>query len=179
MKIVMKVEFDEVLAQFRSEHHADREHEANTNRQAEEILVCADVQLRQWSKVFLGRQDILRVTLPWHISEGGNIKLIPKSGLTVEQAVEKLSSMKDRYAKESPVCWNKIWRTDRTQFLPIFLSTKAITAPYYAGYTELDITEGLVHLDGLHRMIAWELNGLLTDNAQVEAYVAGNLSFYV
>lgn len=141
--------------------------------------MCADTQLRQWNKVLLGRQDILRVTLPWHISEGGNVKLVPKSGLTVEQAVKKLSSIKDRYAKESPVCWNKIFRTDRTRFSPIFLSTKAITAPYYAGYTELEIKAGLVHLDGLHRMVAWELNGLLADSVQVEAYVAGNLMSYV
>lgn len=175
MKTLMKVEFDEVLAQFRLEHDANREHEVNTNLDSEMSLVLANQLLHKWSKVLLGREDILRVILPWHLSCGGNIHLVPKSGLSVEQAAKKLASMKDSYAQESPVCWSKIVRMSRLKFQPLFLSTQAIT---HEDYAELDTKKGLIHLDGLHRMIGWELHGLLADNAQVEAYVAGDLKFY-
>ena len=180
MKILKKVEFNEVLSQFHAEHDLTRDHHANTNRAAEKILVCADTELQEWTKVLVTREDILRVILPWHIGCGGKIHLVPKSGLTVKQVVEKLSQIKDSYAQESPVCWNKIVRMSQTQFTPLFLSTQVVTsAPDYAGYKELHIKEGLIHLDGLHRMISWELNGRLADNLLLEAYIAGDLSSHI
>ncbi|SDD91338.1 hypothetical protein SAMN05216174_12245 [Actinokineospora iranica] len=52
---------------------------------------------------------------------------------------------------------------------PVFLSTRAIGRP---GYADLRVRGGLVHLDGLHRLVSWELNTVLAD-AGVAAYVAG------
>ena len=43
-------------------------------------------------------------------------------------------------------------------------------------YAEIDVQGGLVHLDGLHRMVSWEFYGMLNDGAQVAAYVAGKLN---
>lgn len=175
MKILMKVEFDEVMRQFYLEHDVNKEHEANTNIYAEKLLMLADAELLEWSKVLLSREDILQIILPMHECYGGiNTNLIPKSGLTVKQAVEMLSSIKDSYAKNYLVCWDKIMRKESFRFTPLFLSSKTTSHEEYA---EID-KEGLVHLDGWHRMIGWELNGLLANDAQVEAYVAGTPKFY-
>ncbi|MDF5726263.1 MAG: DUF6309 family protein [Rhizonema sp. PD37] len=174
MKILKKVEFDEVMRLFRLEHDVNREHEANTNRDAERLLMIANTELGEWSKVLLSRDDILQVILPMHeCHEGINTNITPKSGLTVKQAVEKLSSIKDSYAKNYPVCWSKILTLER--FTTLFLSTKPTS---HEEYVEID-KEGLVHLDGWHRMVGWELNGLLTNDTQLETYVAGNLESYV
>lgn len=89
MKILMKVEFDEVIRQFHSEHDVDAEFEANTNFWAERLLLLADTELGEWSKVLLSREDILQVILPMHECYGGiNTNLTPNSGFTVKQAVE-------------------------------------------------------------------------------------------
>jgi Family of unknown function (DUF6309) len=172
MKMLKRVSLDEVVAQFRSEHSADKAYEVNTNADAEISLAYADELLHEWHKVLLTRSDVLRVILPWHESEDGNTKLIPKSGLTVAQAVNKFAAVKDIYAIESPVCWNKIVRMGQSRFTPLFLSTKAIDTCHY---NDLDMKEGLVHLDGLHRMLAWELHGRLAENMPIKAYIAGDI----
>jgi len=169
----MKVNFSEVLTQFRFYHSGNKEHEKNTNNYAEKSLIIANELLKEWYKVSLKRKDILQVILPWHESEGGKAKLIPKTGLTVAKTVEKLRALEDSYKQESPICWNKIFTMSKVSFTPIFLVTQAINTEEYKS---LDIKRGLIHLDGLHRMISWELNNLLTENVSIETYIAGPLN---
>jgi Family of unknown function (DUF6309) len=170
MEILARVDVEEVVKKFRSEHSADTLHEANTNSDAEMRLMRAEALLGRWGKVVLNRSDVRSIILPWHVSEGGGIALVPQFGLTVAQAAAKLLPMTDRYAAESPVCWTKLLRACTAPLSAVFLSTKAIDVP---DYEQLQTAEGLVHLDGLHRLVSWELNGLLTTSARVEAYIAG------
>ena len=169
----MKIEslrFDEVMTRFHLEHDADRAHESNTNQATEGLLGLADAQLGGWSRVLLGRRHLRSVILPWHESEGGDIKLVPKTGLRVVEAARKIAAMRELYAQQSQVCWRKIERAARVPRAAVFLSTRAIDSEHYA---ELETKDGLVHLDGLHRMIAWELDGLLAEDELLEAFVAG------
>ena len=168
---MIKVILSEVLTPFYLHNNLSRDsHISNTNNHAKNNLLLADELLKEWYKVNLRREDLLKVILPWHLSEGGEIELVPKSGLTVEKAVEKLKKLKKDYKEKSKVCWGKIEFAKKSQFTPIFLSTKAIDTEDYKG---LETKEGLIHLDGLHRMVSWELNNLLDSNKTVEAYIAG------
>jgi Family of unknown function (DUF6309) len=165
------VEFAEVLARFRSEHSVDDTHEWNSNSDGEAHLLCADRLTDRWDRVLLGPEEIGRVVLPWHESEGGDLKLVPKTGLTVADATEVLRAVSDRYPTESPVCWRKIARMNAGPSTPLYLSAVVIDM---SDYEELEVTgDGLIHLDGLHRMVSWQLNGVLTSGCTVEAYVAG------
>jgi hypothetical protein len=131
---MIKVMFSEVLTQF--DLHNDLNHDShvkNTNNHAKNNLLLADKLLKEWHKVNLKREDLLKVILPWHVSEGGEIALVPKSGLTVEKAVEKLKKLKKDYKEKSKVCWGKIefakkslptpttrsWKTKPLNILPI------------------------------------------------------------
>ncbi|MGH3932278.1 MAG: DUF6309 family protein, partial [Pseudonocardiaceae bacterium] len=172
MKVLAAVTFDDVLRRFYQEHALDRAHEANTNSEAEQHLRNADALLGQWSRVLLGRRDILGVMLPWHLSEGGSRELVPKSGLTVASAARRLRSESRQHAAANPTCWGKLAWQQRSPLTPLFLSTRAIGT---VDYEDLSVKDGLTHLDGLHRMLAWELFDRLPEDDRIEAYVAGAL----
>jgi len=172
MKVLAAVTFDDVLRRFYQEHALDRAHEANTNSEAEQHLRNADALLGEWSRVLMGRRDILGVMLPWHLSEGGSRELIPKSGLTVASAAKRLRSAGRQHAQANPTCWGKLAWHRKSPLTPLFLSTRAIGTVDYA---DLCVKDGLTHLDGLHRMLAWELSDRLPEDDRIEAYVAGAL----
>jgi 2-hydroxy-3-keto-5-methylthiopentenyl-1-phosphate phosphatase len=168
MKVLESIDFHEVLTAFRAEHDACGEYLRNTNRSAELGLLQADRSLGCWSKVLLDREEIRDIFLPWHESEGGAIELVPRSGLTVGQAADNISRMRGRYAALSPVCWSKIERAATLPCTPLFASTRAIATE---DYEQLVDVRGLVHLDGLHRAIAYEMFEVLAKE-RVMAYVA-------
>jgi hypothetical protein len=164
------LDFGQVLERFRAEHSVDKPHESNTNSDGEMHLLRADALLGRWAEVMIGREEIRSVVLPWHLSEGGAIPLVPPSGRSVADAVDELRPLAGRYAEESPVCWRKLERMRAAPWTPVYLSTEAIDA---TDYDELHVRHGLIHLDGLHRLVSWELHGLLTDETELVAYVAG------
>lgn len=170
MRLIAEVEFREVVARFRRDHRLEAAYESNTNQLAHHYLHLADEMLATWTRVRLNAAELRTVILPWHESEGGEIALVPKTGLTVGRAADRLAEIGDRYPRESPVCWGKIERLARGQRTPVFLSTRAIPGVDYEG---LRVKEGLVHLDGLHRMIAWSLAAATGGALEVDAYVAG------
>jgi len=169
----MKVQFEEVLKQFYLYNNIEEKHVENTNGEAQSNLVLANELLGEWYKVFLKRKDILQVILPWHIGEGGKMELIPKLGGNVEEVVRKLQNIKEFYEQENPICWSKISLLSKMSLTPIYLSTKAIDTE---DYKYVNRKERLIHLDGLHRMVSWELNNLLTENVSIETYIAGPLN---
>jgi uncharacterized protein DUF6309 len=170
VRISATLDFGQVLERFHAEHGVDKLHESNTNSDGEMHLLRADALLGRWAEVMIGREEIRNVVLPWHLSEDGAIALVPPSGRSVGRAVDELRPLVGRYAVQSPVCWRKLERMRTAPWTPVYLSTEAIDAP---DYDELQVRRGLIHLDGLHRLVSWELHGLLTDATEVVAYVAG------
>jgi Family of unknown function (DUF6309) len=170
MIVLERLDFEQVLRDYRAEHPVDTDHEANTNDDGEMHLQRAQALLGRWRRVLLRADEVRSVVLPWHLSEGGEVALVPKSGLTVAQAAEAVRRTDGGYAQASPVCWRKLARMRTAEMTPVFLSTMAIDASDYDG---LESRDGLIHLDGLHRLVSWELHGLLTETTEVVAYLAG------
>lgn len=171
MRIVARLRYEDVLREFRAAHGVDTVHEENTNHDAAKHLGMAQEQYGHWAQVLLSREEIRAIVLPWHVSEGGAVALVPKSGRTVAQAVDAIRDTGGRFATESPVCWHKLMRLRTEPFAGIYLSTRAIEDEI--DYLELRTRHGLIHLDGLHRLVSWELHGMLTDRTEVLACVAG------
>ncbi|MFB7592252.1 DUF6309 family protein [Streptomyces sp. NPDC056169] len=167
---VAPVSFDEVLHRFHEEHPLDREYEGNTNDEAEGHLQDADRTIGRWSKVLLDRRDLRGIILPWHLGEGGERELIPTSGLTVARTVALLRASGAAYTRSNPVCGRKIARQATSAFTPVFLSVGPAPGIDYDGLT---VRHGLTHLDGLHRMVSWELHGRVDSGTRIQAYVAG------
>ena len=172
MKFQRKATFDEVLNHFLQEHPTDNDFKVNTNPDAQRSLIMANEIFEQWNYVLLCRQDILDVILPWHLGCKGELTLVPKSGLTIEQTVKKLREMEDSYSQKNQACWHKIIKMGSAKLTHLFLSTQPLP---HEDYAEIKISGHLYHLDGLHRMVSWEYHGLLKKNLQIPAYIAGVL----
>ncbi|MFI6702579.1 DUF6309 family protein [Streptomyces sp. NPDC050509] len=171
MRVVAAVPFETVQRRFARAHPLGLAHEANTNDEAEEHIRQAQSTLGAWQRVLLDRDDLLGMVLPWHLGEGGERELVPASGLTVAEAVLRLRELGDTYARTNPVCARKLGRMATAPFTPLFLSTHAVPGVDYEG---LVVREGLIHLDGLHRALAWERAGRLTPGTRIEAFLASH-----
>ncbi|MGW1464328.1 DUF6309 family protein [Streptomyces sp. NPDC002308] len=169
MRTLESVTFAEVLDVYGKDHPAGRPHAANTNEDGERNLHRAQALLGSWYRAELGRADILDVVLPWHLGESGRRELVPRTGLTVGQAAEIIRADPDAYARANPVCAAKLDRFARTPMTPVYLSTRPVDHVDYSG---LRIREGLIHLDGLHRMLGWELAGRLSSETSVRVFLA-------
>ena len=171
MRAVHPVAFDRVRAVYLRDHPADRPHAANSNRDGDQALAMAHALLGTWSRVRLTREEVLGVVLPWHLSEGGGVELVPRSGLTVGEAAERVRAGGAGMAEANPLCAEKLELFRRAPLTPVYLSTRPVP---HSDYGDLRVRTGLIHLDGLHRMIAWELAGRLSPGEGVEAFVAGS-----
>ncbi len=167
-----QVPFSHVLKVYRGDHPAERLHVANTNREGEAVLYMAEKLLGTWNRVLLSREEVLGIVLPWHLSESGERELVPRSGLTVGQAAEIVRSGGPELAAANPVCSKKLELFRRAPLTPVYLSTRPIPHP---DYDDLRARTGLIHLDGLHRTIAWALADRLPHDERTEAFVAGVL----
>ena len=172
-KFPREVKFDEVLKQFNEWHKLDTKEERNTNKYALGLL--NHVKEQKWHKALLTKEDISHVILPWHLSEG-KFELVPETGLTVKETVNKLNKhLQNKEDKEHmDICLKKIEKQLefhlQNKSSPIFLTTYNSKV-----WGKINKGKGLVHLDGLHRMISWSLhNDMLKDSKTLTAYIAGS-----
>ncbi|MFD9902692.1 DUF6309 family protein [Streptomyces sp. NPDC059063] len=173
MQIIGPIPFDEVRARFRRDHPATRAHAANTNQSTDSVLRLADATFGTWSAIRLSRADIRSVLLPWHLSEGGGRELVPRTGLTVGQAADLLRAHEAEFTAANPVCTAKLTLFRTAPITSIYLTTRPVPHDHYAG---LPTDDALVHLDGLHRLLAWELAGRLPSREELTACIAGDLT---
>lgn len=171
MRVMEPVTFDTVLRHFTREHPRDHTDEANSNDEALTHIRNAQLTLAgRWHRVELEHTELLAVVLPWHLGEDGEVELVPRTGLTVAAAAARLAGLGASYARTNPLCTLKLDRQAAARPRPLFLSTQAVPGEDYAGLT---VRKGLIHLDGLHRMLAWARAGRLAPGRWTPAYVAG------
>ncbi|MEV0685467.1 DUF6309 family protein [Nocardia sp. NPDC050378] len=171
MRIVGKSDFTEVVEIYRGEHCAHGAEEGVRFREGEDNLRRGDALSGTWTRVRLSRADLTGVTLPWHLSEGGERELVPRTGLTVAQAAARVRTERADLLAANPVCTELITALADAPLTTVFLSTAPVD---HSDYADLRADRGLFHLDGLHRMIAWELAGRLPEEETIDAIVAGD-----
>lgn len=170
-----RVSFEEVMAVFHKEHDKDR----GSNEWALGVLSDANQQFGgNWIFKKLKRKEALSIVLPWHGHWEGqnNIILIPKEGMTLGTAIKRYNSIKN-YKSENPKCWDTIeYLMNKKDSSSVFLSTAPIKG--YKVFEDLKECEGhLIHMDGLHRLIAWGVSGRLGFwryffGKKIKAYIA-------
>lgn len=171
MRVLEAVRFEAIMELFEKEHPFDPSDQANSNDEAEGHIRNAELEQRgRWHRVLLEGPEVRNVVLPWHLGEDGEVELIPRTGLTVAEAVDRLTSLNSSYARTNPLCASKLDRQGTADRLALFLTTRAVRG---RDYESLAVREGLIHLDGLHRMLAWSMAGHLEPGNWFEAYVAG------
>ncbi|WP_224277288.1 DUF6309 family protein [Streptomyces sp. LS1784] len=171
MRVLEAVPFKAVMDHFAQQHPYDPQDSANSNDEAQGHIRNAQSTLQgRWHRVLLDGPEVLRVVLPWHLGEDGEVELIPRTGLTVADAARRLTRLHATYATTNPLCAAKLARQATASPLPLFLSTVPMPGP---DYEHLTVRGGLIHLDGLHRMLAWATAGRLVPDRWTPAYVAG------
>jgi hypothetical protein len=177
MKIIRKVEISEVLSSFDKEHQASD----GTNSWARTMIENANHKFNgEWHLAELSRREVLRVLLVWHCDPEDGLELIPKEGMSVEEVTEHLRKIEDEYRKRNSDCYEKIKKFSKNNFSTLFLSIEPIKGYGVQQYDDLQYRKGsLVHLDGLHRLIAWALAGrlgfldYLFSKEKINAFIAG------
>lgn len=159
----------------------DREHSIHfgSNAWAREALLLANKQFYGvWSYRPLTLSNIMKIVFPQHdhALQGGHFELIPKTGLTLKETLQKLYTFQNFYRRANPLCWSRIQYVSSLNFSPLFLSTRPISKIDYQGITTY--SGHLFHLDGIHRLIGWGLMGKLSSfsyahNKPLYAYIAG------
>ncbi len=158
---VRLVPFDEVRAAFLRENDIER----GSNPWAHGAIEIAQRQFGCWANVTLSLSDILGTMLPHHTH---GVDLVPPSGSSVAEAIEKLRSV-----PLSQACRKNIEELSARPASRAFLSMGPINHPDYSDYRGLIDRghSGLTHLDGLHRLVAWGRDC----KSGITAYVAGPL----
>ena len=155
VKILKKTDLAEVLAHFDREHPADE----GTNGWARERAEQADKKLRgAWWHAELSGDEALDIQLVGH--RHGGIELIPPHGMTVREAAKRFKEIQKDYMAASRECHDRLVRFGHDAFTPVLLSVEPPTGFGVIEYERLRLRNGsLVHLDGLHRLIAWAMAG--------------------
>jgi len=145
----------------------------NTNKFALRNIRKADSTFSSWSCVKLSSEEVFDVMLPWHIGEGSEMTLVPRTGCTVRQAVKKLSQ-ENLYHQECSECWGKLEHARKMLNSTIFLSERPVEGE---DYEDLPTNSGLTHLDGLHRLVAWCYFDMIPQDGYVNAYIAHDAQY--
>ncbi len=151
MEIFKKVSFKEVEREFRKQYR-------KKNRPEHVSRWCLDwteLKVGNWYKVRLSHKDVLSILLPGHAHP--NRHLIPDEGRLLRHVLQK----KINYRTVNRTCWQSIKYFKTKDFNPLFLSTKFIALSHYRRLKYQPTA--LYHVDGIHRLVAWGLDGRYTD----------------
>ncbi len=170
MKIIKKVNFEEVIDYFDKNHPVTDEGHSQKNKWGRnKIIEANDNSSGRWQFVELHPDEIADIWLPYHKGEHGHkgkeVVLIEEEGSTVSDATSKLKSLTD-YSETNKTCWKFIDYWQDKDITPIFISLcrpEHIKSPNGEGHP--------FHLDGVHRLLAWGLKG---GDTTIQAFLAGD-----
>ncbi len=181
MKNIERVDFSDVLKRFDREHPINQE----TNEWARDRLKNANERFGgEWYSVQLSRREVLSgIELVYHHDPGSGLVLIPEEGSTVSEAKDKFLKIRLDYSKKNSDCYEKIVKFGSRMFDYVFLCTAPLKGFGVTEHEKLDHTEeNLVHIDGLHRLVAWAVKGRLgwfrynVFSKKIYAFVAGDVN---
>lgn len=138
--------FERVMDEFR---HASSRSDAQTDW-ARHLLQLADRQLGAWELQYIPATHALDILLPHH--KHGELELVPPRGSSVLDATARRRSFLTDYARVCQRCNQTIERFRDAPIGTLFLSREPVTAMYE--YATMAWAGQLVHMDGLHRLIA-------------------------
>ena len=172
MRVIRTVAFADVLETFRRERGDAGGSAPWTLR----LLEQANAELGpDWRDIELTGLEAGAILLPRHAGEpchGDRLTLVDDAGLTVAATALRFAGLEHDYRAANRSCWGRIDRARREPLSRIVVATAPLD---HAEYRGLPRGAGLYHLDGLHRLIGWQLTGQLADTAIVRAHMVGAL----
>ena len=105
--------------------------------------------------------------------------LVPETGSTVAEASARFRAIGPSYVNTNRICYDNIQKQRQAPFSPIILASanKRFRIPEEYQSNLIQPAGSFLHLDGLHRLIAWDLEGRFKDDSEgkprLKAYIAG------
>jgi hypothetical protein len=127
------------------------------------VTILEDANRRcggKWHEILLPLRALAQERLSPHAGEpckGDTMVLVPPGGATVAETARYLLGHVGQYRAANPSCWGRIAQAIDAPVSPVVLSADE---------------EGYV-LDGLHRLVAWQLAGRLDTDGTIRVFVAG------
>lgn len=168
------VDFKEVMDNFEQEHGNYKD---GTNSISRDYLNKADKEIVRkndggWLFVNLSYATAMKVLLPKHCHD--DVALVRRCGDTAKDALKVYEGWSEQIKRNNPLCSGSLaYHLANPNKKPIFLTVEPIDVPYdyYSLLKNPELTEGrLVHLDGLHRLVAMAING--NRESTISAYIA-------
>ena len=160
-----QVSIEKVLKTFYKEHRLER----GANKWAVRMLKETDKKFDFWIEAKLPKKILLNTLLPYHFH--GEMMLVPKKGATVKETFEKLKKHRENYRKKCSKCIKTIEFFKDKDIGHIYLSMGKPNNLY--DYPKMKYhKEHLVHLDGLHRLLAILYHGRINKYSPIKCFVA-------
>lgn len=140
-----EINFDKVQKVFLNEHNP-KNHQWPIH-----LLEQANKQVGGWIEVKLPLSVIKEVKLPYHHHTKEGVMLIPRKGMIAKEVYSKFKKNKI-YKNSNPKCYAIVKRFKSRPVGTIFLST--VSANGRDSYSKNEIKKHLLHIDGLHRILA-------------------------
>jgi len=148
-----EVDFEQVLSSYYGSHGYSNKYEIDLLKKANEAFDF-------WTKLNIFVKDMEKIILPFHIEgESGNI-VIAQEGERLNEAYNRLlCGGRQEYKTNTPVCLEKVMiqkKIIKSQGAQMFFFSKGAFREFSRTYKNIQCSEkDLVHLDGLHRLLAF------------------------
>ena len=113
------------------------------------LINNANKQIGSWILTKIPYDVFSEIKLPYHYH--GEKILVPRKGLTLKKAYDKLRRIERDYKKTNSLCFSKIEYFSKNDIGTIILSSAMPKGR--DGYGETFARKHLIHIDGLHRML--------------------------
>ncbi len=140
-----KINFQEVLKTFL------KEHDPKVHHWPLHLLEQANKQVGSWIKAKLPMSVIYEVMLPVHYHKKKGVYLIPQRGMIAKDVYHRLKNLPN-YKDTNPECYSTINYFKKGEIGTIFLSS--VTPAGRDSYSNNEVRSHLLHIDGLHRILA-------------------------
>lgn len=178
-----KVSFDEVLKNYINSHKSTLLRDSKLFRYEVEVIRSANHFFPLWVKANINTKDIGDLVLPYYIDNSSKYIVLPEQGERLGSAYKRLFIKdKENFRKNAFFCFKKIMTQKK------LINKKGPGSFFFSQgpFVELDKSysksifedKDIVHLDGLHRLLALIDMPINDRPKSIESYIAARENFF-
>ncbi len=178
-----KVDFEEVLRNYLCSHKSTSLRDPKLFKYEVEVIKKANNFFSFWAKAKIYSKDIGNLVLPHYIDNSSNYIVVPEQGERLGSAYERLL-IKERknFRKNASFCFEKIIiqkKLIKKRDAGCFIFSQGPFVELDKSYSKsLFGDKDIVHLDGLHRLLALMGMPIKDRPKSIESYIAARENFF-
>ncbi len=179
----LKVSFDEVFKHYINSHKSTSLRNNKLFKYEIEVMKKADNFFSFWVKAKIYSRDISDLVLPYYIDNSSNYIVVPEQGERLESAYKRLfvKNKKD-FRKNASFCFEKIMiqkKLIKKRDAGCFIFSQGPFVELDKSYNKSIFgNTDIVHLDGLHRLLALMDMPFKDRPNSIKSYIAARENFF-